>query len=273
MNAKRRKRRPADDIDESGLGRLMQPAPKAGFLARLRAYMFTGIVVVAPIAITVYLAWTLIHFVDSQITPLIPDRYNPETYLPFTLPGIGLLALLVMLTLVGFLTANILGRAIVGFGERMVGRMPVIRTVYRTFKQIFESVLAQSNSFREVVLVEYPRPGLWAVAFLTSEETHHLGLEGDNDMVAMFLPTTPNPTSGFLLFAPRADLIFLDMTVEEGVKLVISAGMVWPDADGESAVVVGGKGDATQRVAAKKGESVRAADEGDGEIAGDAGRG
>jgi len=209
---------------------LVEPAPKVGALARLRTYFLTGIVVTAPIAITIYLTYVFVDFVDANITPLIPARYNPETYLPFGVPGLGVVVAVFALILIGFLTANYLGRSLLHFGERIVGRMPVVRTVYNALKQIMETVLAQSStSFREVVLVEYPRKGIWAVAFVTSEAKGEVAGTVDDTMISVFLPTTPNPTSGFLLFCPKKDLKFLDMTVEEGVKLVISAGMIWPD--------------------------------------------
>ena len=202
---------------------------RVGLLHRLRNYFLTGIIVAAPIGITLFIAWQFITFVDNRVTPLIPHRYNPESYLPFDIPGLGLIVAVVVLTLVGAVTANFLGRTIVAIGERLVARMPVIRTVYGALKQIFETVLAQSStSFREVVLVEYPRSGLWAVAFVTSQTKGEISRVGDPDLANIFLPTTPNPTSGFLLFVPRKDLISLHMTVEEGIKLVISGGLVTP---------------------------------------------
>ncbi|MEP3246011.1 MAG: DUF502 domain-containing protein [Sneathiella sp.] len=209
---------------------LVEPAPKVGAWARLRNYFLTGIVVTAPIGITIYLTYVFVDFVDANVTPLIPARYNPETYLPFGVPGFGVLIAVFALIMIGFLTANFLGRSFLHFGERIVSRMPVVRSVYNALKQIMETVLAQSGtSFREVVLVEYPRKGLWAVAFVTSEAQGEVADMEDDTMISLFLPTTPNPTSGFLLFSPKKDLKFLDMSVEEGVKLVISAGMIWPE--------------------------------------------
>jgi len=208
---------------------LVEPAPKAGLFARLRNYFLTGIVITAPIAITIYLTYVFVDFVDANVTPLIPARYNPETYLPFTVPGLGLLVAVFVLILIGFLTANFLGRSFLNFGERIVARMPVVRSIYNALKQIIETVLAQSSSsFREVVLVEYPRRDIWAIAFVTSEAKGQVADLDDEAMISVFLPTTPNPTSGFLLFVPKKDLKFLDMSVEDGVKLVISAGMIWP---------------------------------------------
>jgi len=203
--------------------------PKAGFFHRLRTYFLTGIVVAAPLAITFYLAWAFVTTVDDKITPLIPEKYNPETYLPFGVPGLGLIIVIVFLTLLGALAANLFGRTLIRLGERMLDRMPVIRSVYGTLKQIFETVVSQhSNSFKEVVLVEYPRKGLWAIAFVTSDTKGEIDEKTEGRMVNVFLPTTPNPTSGFLLFVPREGLISLDMTVDDGIKYVISAGLVTP---------------------------------------------
>jgi uncharacterized membrane protein len=202
---------------------------RARFLRRLRNYFLTGVIVTAPIGITVYVAWIVVDLADSRITPLIPAKYSPETYLPFGIPGLGLVILFLLLTLVGFLSVNFLGRTVVRFGERVLGRMPVIRSVYGALKQIFETVLAQSSSsFREVVLVEYPRRGIWAIGLVTSVTKGQVQNMTEDDVVNIFLPTTPNPTSGFLLFVPRKDLMTLDMTVEEGLKMVVSGGLVTP---------------------------------------------
>lgn len=198
-------------------------------LARLRAYLLTGVVVTAPLAITLWLTWNFIHWVDVQITPLIPDAYNPNRYLPFSVPGLGLLIMLVFLTLVGFAAANFFGRTLIHFGERVLGRMPIIRSIYGTAKQIIETVLRNSSkSFREVVLIEYPRKGLWSIAFLTGEASGELRRRLGDDWITVYMPTTPNPTSGFLLAVHRSEIVPLDMTVEEAIKLIISTGVIVP---------------------------------------------
>ena len=200
-----------------------------GFFPRMRAYFFAGILVTAPITFTFYLAWLLIHFVDNTIRPLIPVKYNPETYLPFALPGLGLFVLIVGLTLTGALTAGFMGRFFIKLSEHILNRMPVIRSVYNATKQILETVLAQqSNAFREAVLVEYPRRGIWAIAFITGTTTGEVQNVTQEECINIFIPTTPNPTSGFLLFVPKADLVSLDMSVEEAIKMVISGGIVTP---------------------------------------------
>ncbi len=203
--------------------------PHRGIVARLRNYLLAGVIVTAPVSITFYVSWLFIDFVDRQVTPLIPAKWNPETYLPFGLPGLGLVIMVFVLIMIGALTAGFIGRFFVRTGEQLLAQMPVVRTIYSALKQVFETVFAEkSTAFREVVLIEYPRRGIWAIGFATGStkgEVQHLV---EDEVVNVFLPTTPNPTSGFLLFLPRQDVVFLNMTVEEGVKMVISAGVVTP---------------------------------------------
>lgn len=204
---------------------------------RLRTYMFAGILVTAPIFITFYLAWLFVTFVDSKINPLIPAKYNPETYLPFAVPGLGLLVLIIALMLVGALTAGFFGRLWMRLSERVLSQMPVIRNVYSAVKQILETVLAQqSNAFREAVLIEYPRRGIWAIGFLTGSTKGEVQNLTEEECINVFLPTTPNPTSGFLLFVPKKDLIPLSMSVEDAIKMVISGGIVTPPDERPSSV-------------------------------------
>jgi uncharacterized membrane protein len=199
-------------------------------MSRLRTYFLTGFIITAPLVITVYLIWTLIEWVDSWVIPYIPEIYNPDNYLPFHVPGFGLLAAIFLITIVGFLTANIIGKSIVSWGEGLLGRMPLVRNIYNGLKQIFETVLSdQTGSFQEVGLIEYPRKGLWAIVFIstaTKGEVDNRLKSVDQDTLSVFLPTTPNPTSGFLLFVPKPDVTILSMSVEDAAKLVISAGLV-----------------------------------------------
>jgi uncharacterized membrane protein len=202
---------------------------------RLRAYFFAGVLVTTPLAATFIVAWWFIGVVDDYIVPMIPDGWNPDHYLKETvgleigLPGLGLVVLVIAITLIGALTAGFLGRMVVNVGERILARMPVIRNVYGAIKQILESILRQqSNAFRQAVLIEYPRRGVWTIGFITGtteEEVQNLTLQ---EVVNVYVPTTPNPTSGFLLFIPRKDIVILDMSVEEAVKMVISVGIVTP---------------------------------------------
>jgi uncharacterized membrane protein len=214
---------------------VVEPYEAPSLLGRLRAYFLTGVIVTAPISITIFLVWQFLTFLDTHVAGLLPARYNPENYLPFSLPGLGLLLMLAFLTLVGMLTAGLAGRTLVRMGERLLSRMPVVRGVYSTLKQIFETVLAQkSRSFREVVLVEYPRRGIGAIGFVTGPTRGEIQTRSGEELVNVFLPTTPNPTSGFLLFVPKSDLIHLDMSIEEGIKMVISGGIVAPSAEAEA---------------------------------------
>ncbi|MGY6707546.1 MAG: DUF502 domain-containing protein [Rhizobiaceae bacterium] len=214
----------------------MTDTPKQhSLMHRLRTYFLTGFIVCAPVVITVWLIWSFVGWVDSWVVPYIPAAYNPDAYVPFRVPGLGLIVGLVLITLVGFLTANIIGRKIVSMGEFIVGRMPLVRSIYNGLKQILETVLSdKSNTFQKVGLIEYPRRGLYAIVFMATETGGEVQAKvGDQagQTVAVFLPTTPNPTSGFLLFVPKSDIIELSMSVEEGAKLVISAGLVSPEYD------------------------------------------
>lgn len=202
----------------------LQPGP----FARLRNWFLAGIVVTAPLAITVYLTIYFIEAVDRNVDSLLPPELKPSTYLTFQVPGLGLIIALVSLTLIGFLATNFLGRSVIGIGERIVARMPLVRGVYSALKQLFETLLSQSgNSYRQVVLVPFPRAGSWAIAFVTTEQTGEIGRAvGEDDLVGVYVPTTPNPTGGYLIYVRRSEIIPLKMTVEEGMKVVISTGVV-----------------------------------------------
>jgi uncharacterized membrane protein len=206
---------------------------KISLATRLRNNFLTGLIICAPMAITIYLTWTFIHWADSWVKPYIPDRYNPESYLKFAVPGTGLLIALMFITLVGFLGRNLIGRSIVGYSENILNRMPLVRTVYKSTKQIFETVLKeQGTSFKKVGLIEFPRAGTWALVFISSDAKGEIAVklnQNGEEMVAVFLAPTPVPTAGFLMFVPRSKLMLLDLTPEEGVKLLISAGLVTPD--------------------------------------------
>ena len=202
-------------------------------MTRLRNYFLTGFIVCAPLAITIYITWSLIGWIDSWVKPYIPARYSPDTYLPFAVPGFGLLVALFSITMIGFLTANFVGRAIVSSGEDLLERMPLVRGVYKMLKQLFETVLSnKSDMFRQVGLVEYPRKGVWSLVFVSgdkpSEINEKLDKEGD-PLVAVFMPCTPNPTTGFLMYVYRSEIVALDMTIEDGAKLIVSAGLVVPE--------------------------------------------
>lgn len=197
-----------------------------GLTARLRAYFFAGILVTAPVAITFYIAWQFIKFMDDRVAPLLPPALNPQNW---GIPGFGLIAVAVSLTLIGALTAGLAGRLLVRLSDAVLERMPVIRSIYSAVKQIFETMLAQkANAFREVVLLEYPRKGIWTLGFITGSTNGEVGSRFSEDMVNVFVPTTPNPTSGFLLFLPRREVEVLEMSIEDGIKMVVSTGILTP---------------------------------------------
>lgn len=209
---------------------LILPGKSPRLMTRIRNYFLTGLVVAAPIGLTIWITRWFIDLIDTWFTPILPDAYQPDNYLPFDIPGLGLLIAFVLLTLLGALTANIFGRTVLNVGERLVARMPVVRSIYGALKQIFETVISQSNaSFREVGLIEYPRRGLYCLVFITTQTKYEILDRVEHDeLVSVFLPTTPNPTSGYLLFVPKDDIQVLDMTIEEGAKMIISAGLVEP---------------------------------------------
>lgn len=204
---------------------------RRGLLGAMRANFLTGLVVVVPVVLTGYLVWTVAGFIDGWVLPLVPSTYQPSTYIGINIRGYGVLIFLIFTILVGGLTKGLFGRSLIGWGEGMVDRMPVVRSVYNGLKQIVETVLSNSsNSFERACLIEYPRKGIWAVAFIATDTKGEVlqKVPGETEMVSVFLPTTPNPTSGFLLFVPRNDVVLLDMSVEDAAKLIISAGLVNP---------------------------------------------
>ena len=218
---------PGGDGSEGG-GAVKPPS----LLARLRTYLFAGIVVTAPVSITFLIVWQILEFLDTTASRLIPARYDPANYLPFGVPGIGIVVMLVLLTFIGWFAAGFVGRSLMRIGERVLDAMPVVRSIYSALKQIFETVLAESSrSFREVIMIEWPRRGVWVIGFVTGPTKGEIAQRFDGEFVNVFVPTTPNPTSGFLVFVPARDIIRLDMAVEDGIKLVISGGIVVPPAE------------------------------------------
>jgi uncharacterized membrane protein len=208
---------------------------------RIRNNFLTGLIICAPLAITTWLTFTFIDWADSWVTPYIPQRYDPQYYLNIAIPGTGLLIAVICITIIGFLGKNLIGRSIVSFGESILQRMPLIRTIYRSVKQILETVLKeQSTSFKKCGLIEFPSPGMWALVFISGdaqgEIAEKLNTDGE-EMVAVFMPPTPVPTAGFLMFVPKSQIVMLDMTPEEGAKLLISGGLIAPDYKPKAAEV------------------------------------
>ena len=216
-------------------------------VARLRNYFLTGLILVGPLYITVSLTWWFINWVDDAMRPFIPVSLRTETYLPFRVPGYGLIIALVALTLLGSLTAGLVGRTLVEFGEDLLNRMPIVRPIYKTIKQIFETLFSKSGAgFGKVALAEFPT-GMWSVVFLASPPGHGLAERlpgGGGEYVSCFLPCTPNPTTGFFFYAPRDQVIELDITVEQAMTLIMSAGMAQPNGEAQkklAAIVENGR--------------------------------
>ena len=214
--------------------------PKQGSrLTGLRNSFLTGLVVIAPIGVTIWLIWTVIGWVDGFVLPFVPSAYQPENILntlfgiqrEVNIRGVGVVVFLIFTVLVGWIAKGLIGRSLIAWGEQLVDRMPVVRSIYNGLKQIAETVFAQTEtSFDKACLVEYPRRGIWAIAFISTTAKGEIqsSIPRDEQLMSVFLPTTPNPTSGFLLFVPKSDVIELDMSVEDCAKLVISAGLVYP---------------------------------------------
>lgn len=209
--------------------------------ARLRNYFLTGLVIVGPVTITLYAAWYVIKLVDSWVKPYIPSIYNPESYLPFAIPGVGLLFAIVVLTMIGALAANLIGRSLISAGEMMLGRTPIVRNVYQGLKQIFESVVVASSpnqSFQKVALMEFPSKGIWSLVFVTGEAAEQITAEvPGQDLISVFMPTGMLPPSGFVCFVPRKDVMQIRMSVEDAAKIIISAGMVNPETQAKLKVI------------------------------------
>ena len=201
-------------------------------LGALRNNFLAGLIVIAPIGLTLWLIWSLAGWIDSFVLPLVPSQFRPEQYIGINLRGVGVIFFLVFTMLVGWTAKGIIGRSLINWAEGLVTRMPVVRSVYGGLKQIAETVFTQSDqNFDKACLVEYPRKGLWAIAFVSSRAKFEIDakMPGEGEKVSVFLPTTPNPTSGFLLFLERKDIVELEMSVEDAAKLIISAGLVYPN--------------------------------------------
>lgn len=199
--------------------------------SKIRAYLFTGILVTAPVAITFYMAYKFIFWVDRMVGQIIPPQLNAyiKDIIPFTIPGLGLVMLLAALIVVGMFAAGFLGKFFVRLGEWIVYKLPLISSIYSLLKQVFETFFSnKSQAFSKVVLLEYPRKGIWILGLVGSETKGEVADKLQTPMINVFIPTTPNPTSGFLIFVPVEDTIQLDMTVEEGLKFIISGGLVEP---------------------------------------------
>jgi uncharacterized membrane protein len=207
--------------------------PRRSLSLGIRGSFLTGLVVLAPVVLTGWLIWTVTGWIDGWVLPLIPERWQPDTLVGMDLRGVGLVIFLVFTVIIGWVAKGLIGRSLIRWAESIVDRMPVIRTVYNGVKQIAETIFAQTDTkFDKACLVEYPRPGIWAIGFVSTRAKGELAaaLADKGEILSVFLPTTPNPTSGFLLYLPARDVMLLDMKVEDAAKLIISAGLVYPNA-------------------------------------------
>lgn len=203
------------------------------FGTRLRRYFLTGLVIAAPLAITASVTWWFVNFVDGLVKPLIPSAYWPDTYLSYPVPGFGLVIGLMGLTLLGFTTANLVGRTLIEASEAILNRMPLVRGLYKGVKQVFETIFSQSGtSFRKVGMVQFPQPGMWSIVFIAQEAAPEIAgrLPDGDEQIGVFLPCTPNPTTGFFFYLPRREVVELSISVEDGAKLIMSAGLIQPGA-------------------------------------------
>jgi len=202
---------------------------KISLFARFRRCFLAGILVTSPILITAYVTWMIITFIDNQVAGILPESLDFTKKLPHQIPGLGLIISIIAITFIGALTPGFIGRTLLKTGERVLDKMPVVRSIYGAIKQIMETVMStNSESFREVVLVEYPRKGIWVIGFVTGETKGEVQTLNKEKLINVFIPTTPNPTSGLLLFLPKKDLVYMAMKVEDAVKMVISGGIVTP---------------------------------------------
>lgn len=204
---------------------------KSRFWSKLKSWFLTGVIVAAPVAITVYMSYHLVIWINQVTSKLIPQQWKIGDIVPYAIPGCGLLLLIVVLIFIGMLTTGYVGKFFVRLWEKIIRKMPIVSSFYSLMKQIFETFLSQkSRSFSEVVLVQYPRPGLWTIAFVSKDETGgEIADKAGEDFLSIYVPTTPNPTSGFLIFVAKKDVIKLDMSVEDGIKYVLSCGIVTPE--------------------------------------------
>jgi len=201
-------------------------------VSKLKTYLFTGILVTAPVAITFYMAYELFLWTDKWSRALIPPQMTAHELIPY-IPGVGVAMLILILILIGMFTTGFIGKFFVRLGNFIISKMPLVSSIYSLLKQLFETIFSpKSQSFKEAVLLEYPRKGLWIIGFLAGETSSELQTKfAPKQMVSVFVPTTPNPTSGFLIMVPEEDIIKLDMSVEDALKYTVSCGIVTPETE------------------------------------------
>jgi uncharacterized membrane protein len=222
------------------------PPPDAGrhhsFGAGIRTWFLTGVIVAGPLALTAWIVWSFISLIDGWVKPLVPAGMWPDQYLPLYIPGVGVVLAFLGLTMLGFLTANLAGRSLLRLGERLLDRTPVVRSIYKSLKQIFETVFSQTGTgFRRVGLVQYPQPGMWSIVFISAPPSQALS---ENlppvEHMSVFLPCTPNPTTGFYFYLPASEVVEVPLTPDEAAKIIMSAGLIQPDTQQRLAAMAAG---------------------------------
>lgn len=227
------------------------PHRRRGVMAGLRSSFLTGLVVVLPIGLTIYLIWTVIGWIDAAVLPFVPAAYQPDAILrslfgeafAYNVRGVGLIVFLVFTVIVGWIAKGLIGRSLLRWAENVVDRLPIVRSIYNALKQIAETVFTSSGTtFDTCCLVEWPRAGTWSLGFVSSTTKGELAERLEGTHIAVFLPTTPNPTNGFLFWLPADQVILLDMSIEDGAKLIISAGLLYPNPKDPTRPVAVGQG-------------------------------
>lgn len=218
---------------EVGMQKNSEPSPqKSRFGAGIRTWFFTGLVIAGPLAVTAWIVWWFITTVDNLVKPLVPPYLWPDNYLPVVVPGVGVIIAFLGLTLLGFLAANLAGRTLLRLGERILNRMPVVRGIYKSAKQLFEMIFSQQGTgFRRVGLVQFPHKGMWTIVFISTPPSAMLKekIPDKQEMLSVFLPCTPNPTTGFYFYLPVDEVIEIPMPPDQAAKLIVSAGLIQPE--------------------------------------------
>jgi uncharacterized membrane protein len=216
------------------------PPKQAGLFARLRNWFLAGLVIAGPLAVTIWLVWWFVNTVDQWVKPLVPPSLWPDVYLPVRVPGTGVLLAIMGLVLLGFLATNIAGRTLLTLGEGMLDGMPIVRGLYRSVKQIFETIFSQSGtSFRRVGLVQYPAPGMWSIVFISTPPIAQINevLPQSETYLSVFLPCSPNPTTGFYFYLPAREVVEINLTPDDAAKLIMSAGLILPEEQAKLAAL------------------------------------
>jgi uncharacterized membrane protein len=196
------------------------------FINKIKSLSLTGLFILIPIFVTIYIATGMINFIDS-IVDILPKKFSPDTYLPFHIPGLGIIYTLILALITGLLVRNYIGKKALGYWEMIVDKIPLVRVLYSALRQVSEAIFVKGDTqFKKVALIEYPRRGIYSLGFITGRVSHKLSANTRPHMVGVFVPTTPNPTSGFYLIVPEEDIVNVDISVEDAFKLILSGGMV-----------------------------------------------